>query len=277
MTATATRTTVPLADAPALWIWARRTAIVRTALALAAAVLFGLSLAAAFALRTRATSYFASGAGMVVADMSKSIDPRAYQRTARVLQTLSTSGQRLGFIAFSDYPYELLPPGTRGDELQPLLRFFRTGSGATGFFGQPTPWSNAFLGGTDIGQALMLARHALEQDHFRSRSVLLISDLQDSGQDLPLLVDEIGTYRREHIQLRVVPLFPPTGVLAYFESIAGHGAIVSREELLRNTRVTEHRSVVGSFPWWLLACIGGLLALIAVNESACRRFQWTDA
>src|SRR5205085_8657002 len=123
------------ADAPSLWIWARRTAIVRIALALAAAVLFGLSLAAAFSLRTRATSYFASGAGMVVADMSKSIDPRAYQRTARVLQALATSGQRLGFIAFSDYPYELLPPGTRGDELQPMLRFFRTDAGATGFLG----------------------------------------------------------------------------------------------------------------------------------------------
>lgn len=268
-------TTIPLADAPSLWTWARRTSLLRTLLAFVAAALFGLALAAAFTLKTRATSYFGTGSGVVVSDMSKSIDPRAYQRMARVLTTLANSGQRLGFVAFSDSPYELLPPGTNGDEMRPLLRYFETGPNSTDVLTRQTPWSKAFFGGTSIGRALTLAREMIEQDRFRSRSALLISDLQDASPDRPILVSEISRYADEGIQLRVVPLFPPPEALAYFSSIAGPQAIISRGELLHNSKLAEKQTVIGSFPWWLFLLGGALLAVVAVNERVCRRLQWS--
>src|SRR5919197_2799925 len=179
--------TLPLSDAPVLWRYAGRTRHLRVALALALLAVFGAMAFTAFQLRTRSTSYFAGGGdGVVVLDLSASVDPRANVRLATFMRTLADSNQRIGLVAFEEQAYELLPPGSRGDEIRPMLRFF---GGAQPLFGPETPWSRAFLGGTSIGAGLHLARQTV--DRKGEGSVLLISDLQDASSDIPLLTDEI--------------------------------------------------------------------------------------
>lgn len=270
---------VPLADAHQLWSRARRTTVIRLSLALAALALFVVALVATFFLDSRSTSYFArGGGGIVVVDLSKSIDARSYARTARVLRTLADSDQRLGLVAFADDGYEMLPPGTRGDEVRNLMRFFEPDqpgvAGALALSQEATPWSTAFPGGTNIGEGLQVARQIIERDHLRPASVLLISDLADSTTDLPLLSDEIGRYRVEHIRLRVVALFPQEASLAYFAAVAGPDVFLSRGELLQNSKVAESRSLVGDFPLWLFLAAALLMLLLAANERLARRFEW---
>ena len=161
-----TSTTLPLADGPFLWRYARRTRFVRLGLVAAVLVVFGAALFSAFLLHTRPTSYFApGGTGIVVIDLSASVDPRANVKLATMLRTLADSDQRLGLVAFEEQAYELLPPGTRGDEIRPMLRFFGSESPLVG---PATPWSRSFLGGTSIGQGLKLAREIIERAGPRS-------------------------------------------------------------------------------------------------------------
>jgi VWA domain containing CoxE-like protein len=267
---------VPLADARRLWPFARRTSAVRLALAAAALLLFAFALVATFFLDTRSTSYFAKGGGgIVVADFSKSIDSRSNARTAKVLRSLADSDQRLGLVAFADDAYEMLPPGTRGDEVRNLLRFFESKSGSgLDLLSQTTPWSAAFLGGTSIGEGLQAARQIIERDGIKPASVLLISDLADSTTDLPLMTDEIGRYREDGIRLKVVALFPQQGNLAFFTGITGPGVFLSPGELLDNSKVAEKRSLVGNFPIWLFLAAGLLMVVLAANERLVRRFEW---
>ena len=70
-------------------------------------------------------------------------------KLATLLRTLADSDQRLGVVVFEEQAYELLPPGTRGDEIRPMLRFFGT---ELPLVGPATLWSRSFLGGTSIGR-----------------------------------------------------------------------------------------------------------------------------
>jgi hypothetical protein len=267
---------VPLADASRLWRASRRTAVLRVGLAVGLAAILISLLVSALRLHTRPTSYFArGGGGLVVADFSKSIDPRAYQRMSQILRTLADSNQRLGLIVFSDDAYEMLPPGTPGDEVRPMLRFFQ--GDALTLAGIETPWSSAFLGGTQIGQGLQMARNVLDRDHMKRGTVLLVSDLDDSSTDVPLLTDEVAQYRRQGIRLRVAPLFPSPENLSFFAGLAGPDAVLGDRELLDNSKVAESQGVMGSFPFWLFVGGAVLLLGLAVNERLTRRLEWEPA
>ena len=264
---------LPLADAPALWPFARRTRLVRLGLGLALLGLFAAAVYSAFQLHTRATSYFASGGrGILVIDLSASVDPRANQRLRTLMRTLANSDQRLGLVAFEEQTYELFPPGTRGDEIRPMLRFFGTASPENR---KETPWSVSFLGGTNIGLALRLARQVAARTG--AASVLLVSDLQDSTSDLPLLADEIGQYRTSGLRLRVLPMFPPAQSLALFTSLAGKDAIVGTSVLRENARVAQRQSVVAAFPGWAFLLAAALLLALALNEYVGRRLEWSPS
>jgi len=252
----------------------------RIGVCVALVLLLAACLVAAFRLRTRPTSYFAHGGGFVVADFSKSIDPRAYKRMGQLLQTLADSDQRLGLIVFAEDAYEMLPAGTRGDALRPMLRYYQVGTGADAVLtigAQETPWSKAFLGGTSIGRALRLARELLQQQPNSRRSVLLVSDLDDASSDVPLMTQEIGHYRDDGISLRVVPLFPSTEDLAFFSGLAGPDSILSGNQLSENAKVAERQSVVGSFPLWLVLPALALLLGLGAAELLLRRLEWSTA
>jgi hypothetical protein len=267
--------TLPLSDAPALWQYAGRTRHLRVALALALLAVFGAMAFTAFQLRTRSTSYFAKGGnGIVVLDLSASVDPRANVRLATFMRTLADSNQHLGLVAFEEQAYELLPPGSRGDEIRPMLRFFGSSSP---LLGPETPWSRAFLGGTAIGSGLQLARKVIERAGAGSGSVLLISDLQDASSDVPLLTDEISRYETEGIPLHILPLFPNEPSLALFAGLVGKQAFVGDDALRKNASVAEHQGVIADFPRWLLLLAAALLLGLATNEYVGRRLEWSEA
>jgi hypothetical protein len=250
-------------------------------------------LAAAFLLsrdlQALPTSYFATGSGgVVVLDLSSSIDEQKAQRAQRVLRSLAETEGRVGLVVFSDTAYEMLPPDTRSEELRPLLRFFE----APPDFRRPvfgrrrfdprtapdrreeSPWSLSFRGGTKISTGLAEARSIIHREGDHSLSVLLLSDLDNSGFDGSALLEEVSAYDRERLRLRVIPLFPAEEDRAFFERVVGQEAMIERTELVRNTSVREELTLVGSSPWALAGVAAVLLALLALNERFCARLSW---
>lgn len=273
--------------APELLSFARRTRWVRLALAGAAILLLAVALVFARGADVRPTSYFASGGGgIVVLDLSTSVDRIKYQRIQRVLQTLAETGTRVGLVVFSDTAYESLPPGTRGEELKPLVRFFpvlpapRSREEAQTVlrnFGITTPWSGTFRGGTRISRGLREARLIVERDRIRNPSVLLVSDLDDAASDTSALTQELIRYERDGIDLRVVPLFPQTDDRALFGRITGPETFILNRELVRNSEIEERQTLVGDFPFAFVAAAIALLVLLALNERMCARIAWRRA
>jgi hypothetical protein len=274
----------------------RRTRVGRLLLAVAAVGLLLAAFGLARDLHALPTSYFATGSGgIVVLDLSTSVDAQKSQRVYRVLQSLADTEGRIGLVVFSDSAYEMLPPDTRSEELRPLLRFFQQGpvaigrprgSGArrgpgpqprNGRQGEESPWSLAFRGGTRISTGLTEARRVIDDEGDRSLSVLLLSDLDDSGFDTAALTEELTTYERDGIRLRVIPLFPAQEDRRLFTAVAGKNVFVDRPELLRNTAVRERLTLVGSSPWALVVVGAALLALLALNERWCARLRWGRA
>jgi hypothetical protein len=270
----------------------RRTTVLRVAVALAAVAILAGAYVLARQLEPLPTSYFATGSGgIVVLDLSTSVDELKAQRAHRVLKTLSETEGRIGLVVFSDSAYEMLPPDTRSEELRPLLPFFAptppnaNAGRRSGFPGRPSggrasspalnsPWSETFRGGTRISTGLVEARRMIERDGDRKLSVTLLSDLDNSGFDTSQLLDEVATYARERITLRVVPLFPQPDDRSLFVQIAGEQSLVERAELLRNTDVEERQSLVGAFPMALVACAAALLLLLALMERWLGRLEW---
>ena len=273
---------------------ARRTFARHIALALGAVALLTLIFMLSTRLSARPTSYFASGGGgVVVLDLSTSVEPGKYRRIQRVLRSLSQTSTRIGLVVFSDVAYEMLTPGTRGDELRALLPFFdppptpapvrrgfrnrsRSGNQQLPTFGRATPWTGTFRGGTRISAGLMEARRVIERDRIKPE-VLLISDLDNSALDTELLTQELIRYDAEQIDLRVVPLFAFGEDRDLFEQVLGEQAFVQNPELLGNTAVEERQTLVGAFPIALVVAAAALLALLALNEQVCGRVSWRRA
>jgi hypothetical protein len=288
------RTGLPTSAAPELADVHRRTR--RTRLAVAAAVLALLAgcFFLARSLDVLPTTYFAeSTGGILVLDLSTSVDAVKAQRAERVLRTFAETEGRVGLVVFSDSAYEMFPPDTRSEELRPLLRFFEGPRRRpnTSRFGRTrgrddddirpreleTPWSLSFRGGTRISTGLAEARHVIEREDDKSLSVLLLSDLDNSGFDSSYLTNELVTYRRLGIDLRVIPLFPGPDDRDFFEQTAGSAVMIRDVELIRNTRVHQQQTLVGAFPWVLAGLAAGLLALLAVNERWFGRLSWSVA
>ena len=272
----------------------RRTRLVRLALATLAVALLAAAFVVSRDLQALPTSYFATGSGgIVVLDLSSSVDEQKAQRAQRVIRSMAETEGRIGLVVFSDTAYEMLPPDTRSEELRPILRFFDTPAG--GFrrpgFGRrrtgapPTaprqeeqsPWSLSFRGGTKISTGLAEARAIVEREGDPTLSVLLLSDLDNSGFDSSALTEEVTAYERAGLRLRVIPLFPAAEDRDFFERVVGKEAVLDRAELVRNTSVRETLTLVGSTPWTLIAIAGVLLALLAANERYGARLVWGRA
>src|SRR5215204_3318329 len=101
-------------------------------------------------------------------------------------------------------------------------------------FGIATPWSGTFRGGTRISTGLREARLMAERDEIADPSVLLVSDLDNSGIDVPVLTQELIRYEQSGIDLRIVPLFPNAEDRQLFGRTVGPEKFVLNKELLRN-------------------------------------------
>jgi hypothetical protein len=272
----------------------RRTWIVRIGLALLALGFLVAAFILSRDLKALPTSYFATGSGgIVVLDLSSSVDQQKAQRAQRVIRSMAETEGRIGLVVFSDSAYEMLPPDTRSEELRPILRFFEAPPGGFGRPGfgrrrqnQPTqpaqqpeqsPWSLSFRGGTKISTGLAEARAIVAREHDPSLSVLLLSDLDNSGFDSSALLEEVTAYERAGIRLRVVPLFPAAEDRDFFERVVGKDAMLERAELVRNTSVKESLTLVGSPPWMLAGVGACLLVLLALNERYGAKLAWGRA
>lgn len=288
---------IPVAGAGELQPHVRRTMLLR--FALAAALLVAIVIAIAFGQDPdkRARELFpGSESGVLVLDMSASVGTPG-RNFVRPIEYLSRTGQEFGLVLFSDVAYETVPPGTNAAELQAYLRIFKPrvrpcttpepyecppGSRRMtpqemrrlGIGREQNPWSETFRGGTRISTGLRLARRILHREDMTQRGVLLVSDLDDSGFDVPALTRELIRYKEERIPLRVVALRPFNDDRLYFRRMLGRKAFVRRANL--STRTVTRRDVrtAEAFPTDL-AAIGLIsLLLLALNEHYCGRLTW---
>jgi hypothetical protein len=176
--------------------------------------------AAAGRLETREKGFLPNDTtGLVVIDLSLSIDDDGYHEVRRVLNGLIEDDARIGLVVFSDVAYELLPPGTPASHLRPMLRLLvppRLGSPVN-------PWTGTFRAGTRISTALELAQSILERDDVGNASILLVSDLETAPDDVPALVQTVDTIRRSDIAFRVVGLAPSSDARTIFGGLLQRG------------------------------------------------------
>jgi len=273
------RRAIPLSDANPLRFALRRTTLLRLGLATLLVALAGIAVWRAAALNPRPISFIpSSSTTIVVIDQSKSVAISSYKRIAQMIRKFVAADVPVGLVAFSDTAYEMLPPGARGSELKPLLRFYTPGHGGSNVDPETlyaaNPWQDVFSGGTKISAGLDMARALLHRDHIRNGTILLASDLGTAGEDEPDLAQSL--LRIEHdktVHLKVVPLFPVEDDLLFFQRFLPKSDFVKPSEL-HVTRTTEaRRRLVAGTPWPLLVVGGLLLLALAANELACGRLH----
>jgi hypothetical protein len=275
------RAAIPSAEAQSLRSVARRTTFFRVVLGIALAGVLMAALLIAKDLRPKETAFVPGGtSGIVVLDVSRSVDANTYRRIARVLERLASTNTTLGFVAFSDAAYELLPPGSAGKELTPLIRLFKpvskVGVPNAEYLGNrypANPWNRGFSGGTQISAGLLMAKELLERDRIENGSIVLVSDLDTSPSDEAVLSQTLIDFRAKRVDLRVVPLVPLREDSAFFARILGEDAMVTPEEVSGASPQETKAGITASSPK-LLAALGILLALLlAANERWCGRLK----
>lgn len=279
---------IPLAEPGSLRRIARRTTALRFSLAVALAAAGVAALTAANRLEVAEATLFAPGAsGVLVLDLSSSIDAAPPAEIAGVMRHLVRSGGRAGLVLFSDVAYEALPASASTEELRPYLRFFRrppelgrrrTFVPTPQFRNRraPTPWSRSFRGGTRISNGLEVARTMLRGGS-RAKEVMLVSDLNDSLFDISALSTALDEYRRDGIRLRIVPLNATGDSRAFFAKRVGKGTFVRRGEFQQPVARTGPRDTSGTSPRGLVALALLVAGLLVANELLCGRLAWRQS
>ncbi|MGH3050413.1 MAG: vWA domain-containing protein, partial [Gaiellaceae bacterium] len=210
--------------------------------------------------------------GVVALDMSASIAGPIYQRVSTTLQGIVTANQAIGLVMFSDVAYELLPPNSPAGSLLQFTRFFQPQRVLHGqpIFGR-SPWDE-FSGGTRISTGLRQAQSSLRRAGVEHGAILLISDLDDSANDLEPLYAEALALRKAHIPVRIVPLFADPDNIQIFRSLFGAGAFVDPHAFTH--RGGTQVQPVAATPAWALIGLGVLLVLLlAANERLNARVE----
>jgi hypothetical protein len=261
------RDPVQLAELPELRAAALRTSTVRVLLALALVGTLAALVHVAGSAGSGRAAVFPQGTstGVVALDMSASISGPVYARVATTLRGIVDANQSIGLVMFSDTAYSLLPPNSPPGALLQFIPYFTPVRyyGVTPVFAQ-SPWEN-FSGGTRVAAGLIEARHALERAHVAHGAILIVSDLDDSTADQPALAAEALHLHREHIAVRIVPLFAETQNLRYFAAIFGDNAFVD-PSVFTHTAKRHAQTVAAAQPWALLALGVLLMLLLAGNE-----------
>jgi hypothetical protein len=230
-------------------------------------VLAAAVVAAGSAHRSRSEIVPTGTTSVLVVDLSKSIIDRELRRVGATLRRLIATDTSVGLVVFSDVAYELLPPGSPASALEPMLRFFTPVRGAF----PANPWQATFRAGTQISPALELAHNMLVQDHVENGSIVLISDLETAPSDFVSLTQTLTRLRREHVQVRVIPLMTTERGRNLFRSLVGPDYLLDVPDVSSLGAVKVHRALAGGVPIALLA-LGALLLLgLAANERWCAR------
>jgi len=265
---------VSYGDLPALRRPARRTRVVRIALALAlVGLLAGAAVAAGDSGQSQSDIVPGGTTSVLVLDLSKSIIDTELPRVRATFRRLIATDTSIGFVVFSDVAYELLPPGSPASALVPILHFFTPRRGV-----YPTnPWQATFRAGTRISPALDLAQEMLTRSHVARGSIVLVSDLETAPSDFVQLAQTLGRLRREAVTVRAVPLRPTDRSEKLFRSLLGRDYLLPapRAEAASTSRLG--RTLEGDIPVGLVV-LGSLLLLgLAANERWCARLALPTA
>lgn len=264
-----TASAIPATETARLRPAARRTTLVRTALALLLLGTLALALVIARTYDVRHAPLVPTGTtGMVVLDMSASVYEGAMEET---LRKLVDTGERAGLVVFSDSAYELLPPGTPARELLPILRFLKPAAGKEGEL-PVNPWQD-FRAGTQISAGLRAAREALVRENVHRGSVVLISDLEILPDEVERLGAEIAELKRTGIDVRIVPLNPTPEKLAKVEALTGPSVLLREPGAAGAVRAPEARTWRGAVPWTFMLVGLLLVLLLATNERTLARLE----
>ena len=260
---------IPSADISALAPHARRTRRLRAALAV---VLVGLVVVAVLLARgsnDAPSRLLPPGtSGIVVIDVSRSVDGQTYEPIANVLRQLIALREPVGVIAFSDVAYQLLPPGSPSRELRPLLRLFTPEQSGV----EESPWSPAFTAGTRISTGLELTREILERQQVGNGAVLLVSDLQTASSDIADMTEAIIEYRKAGIALRIAALSPQPQNRRLFERLVGKDAFADVERSgVSAAAIAATDGGRGPLPHAFLVVGALLLLALAAHERWCSR------
>ena len=259
---------VPLADLAALKRPTRRALAVRAA---AVGVLALLVTALALAIGVAHRSPAPSSASVVLLDVSGSIGPAASVIIARTLRAVARQGGNGGLVLFSDASQEAVPPTAPA---RTLLEYVRAFVGPTGTPLQLNPWSDNFSAGTEIGRGLAAARLSLARAGIERARVILVSDVSDAVDDVPLMRRELLAYARDpnlELRLAVVP-GTDRSTVALFRRVLGHHALgIGRPPA--TSLVDESRG----FPVAAVAIAVAIALLLALYELTNAPLAWREA
>jgi hypothetical protein len=93
-----------------------------------------------------------------------------------------------------------------------------------------TPWSDTFRSGTRISAALELAQDMLDGDRVRDGSILLVSDLETSPDDVPATARVLRAIQRKGTPVRLLALGPSSDARTLFGGILGPEAFTPLAE-----------------------------------------------
>ena len=258
---------VQLAELPDLRGPALRTSASRALLALALTGTLAALVHVAGSAGSGRAAVFPQGTstGVVALDMSASISGPVYARVAATLRGIVDANQSIGLVMFSDTAYSLLPPNSPPGALLQFIPYFTPVRyyGTTPVFAQ-SPWDN-FSGGTRVAAGLTEARQSLERARVAHGAILIVSDLDDATADQGALAAESLRLRREHIAVRIVPLFANPSNVRYFAAIFGDNVFVD-PSVFTHTAKRHAQSIAAAQPWALLLLGGLLVLLLAGNE-----------
>jgi von Willebrand factor type A domain len=263
-----TASAIPATEAARLRPSVRRTAVLRAALALALAATLALAFLVARGYDPRVAPLVPAGStGMVVIDLSASVYEGAMEET---LQKLARAGEQAGLVVFSDVGYELLPPGTPGRELLPIIRYLKP----VGTAGElpVNPWQD-FRAGTRISAGLEVAREALLRERVRRGSVVLISDLDILPDEVQRLAAEIAELKRNGMEVRIVPLDPTPEKVMRIEALTSPSALLRAPGKAGEVRAPEQHSLREALPWTFVFAAALLVGLLALNERLLARLE----
>ena len=264
------RLPIPTSEPRRLRHAARRTALLRAALALGLLAAFVLALLEARSIDPRRAPLVPSGTtGMLVLDLSASVYEDAIGQTIR---KLAAEGEETGVVAFSDAGYELVPPGTPARELLPLLRYFNPQTATTTGILPVDPWQE-FRAGTRISEGLKVAQAALARERVKKGSIVLVSDLEILQDEVVRLGAAAADLRRAGYRLRIVPLFPTPEKYARIRQILGESSFLRESAEASPVAAPERRSLAHALPWTFIGLAGLLVLLLAANEGLLSRLE----
>jgi hypothetical protein len=247
---------------------ALRTRILRLALAATAVALVCIAAWSSRHLEASQRGILRAGTtGVVVVDLSLSIEGEDYAILRRAFRELIAENASIGLVVFSDVAYELLPPGTPASHLRPLLRLLIPPR-----LGPPVnPWTQSFRGGTQISTALGLAEGMLKRDHVPAGSVLLLSDLETAPDDVPALARTIESLRASGIALNVIALGPTSEARLLFGSAIQDTPFVVAGSSEAETHTVRETTI--GLPMTLLGLSTLLFVALAAHERYAGRLM----